>query len=100
MRTTPHTNFTVSEQGLVDVIQPDVTHVGGLKELLKIAAIAEAYGVEVAPHNPNGPVGTAAAVHAAAAEPNLLLLEYYAPSNARDHVQRGAVMRAGGGSAT
>ena len=64
------------EQGAVDVIQPDVSHCGGIGELLRIASFAEVYGVQVAPHGPNGPVALAAAVHACAAMPNFLILEY------------------------
>jgi galactonate dehydratase len=66
----------IIEQQLVDVIQPDICHDGGIKETLKIAAMAETYHILVAPHNPNGPVGTAASVHAAAVMPNFLILEY------------------------
>jgi galactonate dehydratase len=46
----------------VDVIMPDVKHCGGLLELSRIAAMAEADGVKVAPHNPSGPVSTAASI--------------------------------------
>jgi galactonate dehydratase len=74
------------EQQLVDVIQPDLCHDGGIKETLKIAALAETYHIMVAPHNPNGPVGTAASVHAAAVMPNFLILEY-AMSPTRDACQ-------------
>lgn len=81
------------EDQLVDVIQPDICHDGGIKETLKIAAMAETYEVKVAPHNPNGPVGTAASVHAAAVMPNLLILEY-ANSPTRDACQKGEVFRA------
>jgi galactonate dehydratase len=63
------------ERQLVDVIQPDVCHVGGLWELRKIAAMAEPYDVPIAPHNPNGPVGMAAAAHVAFCTPNFLALE-------------------------
>ena len=45
---------------LVGTIQPDVIHVGGILELKKIAALAEARYVRVAPHNPNGPIATVA----------------------------------------
>lgn len=86
------------ERQLVDVIQPDVCHVGGIKELLKIAAMAETYYVQVAPHNPNGPVATAASVHAAACMPNLLLLEYASAQPQRDEVQSGIAIRATDGS--
>jgi L-alanine-DL-glutamate epimerase-like enolase superfamily enzyme len=47
---------------------------GGLLEAKKIAALAEAHYVTVAPHNPLGPVSTAAAVHFAASTPNFLIL--------------------------
>ncbi len=63
------------ERQIVDIIQPDLCHVGGILECRKIAAMAEAYDVPVAPHNPNGPVGMAAAVHLAACTPNFLALE-------------------------
>lgn len=59
----------------VDYIQPDLVHVGGLTELKKIAAMAEAYNVQVAPHNPNGPVATAANLAMCACLPNVEVLE-------------------------
>jgi galactonate dehydratase len=74
------------EQQLVDVIQPDLCHAGGIKETLKIAALAETYHILVAPHNPNGPVATAASVHAAAVMSSFLILEY-AHSPTRDACQ-------------
>jgi galactonate dehydratase len=74
------------EGQLVDIIQPDICHDGGIKETLKIGAMAETYEIKVAPHNPNGPVGTAASVHAAAVMPNFLILEY-ANSAVRDVCQ-------------
>jgi galactonate dehydratase len=63
------------EEQLVDYIQPDICHVGGILELRSIAAMAEAYYVKVAPHNPNGPVSTAASIQLAASIPNFLILE-------------------------
>ena len=57
-------------------IQPDVIHAGGILELKKIAAMAEAWYVQVAPHNPNGPVAMAASLQAAACTPNIVLMEY------------------------
>lgn len=60
----------------VDIIQPDVCSAGGIMECKKIAAMAEACYVTVAPHNPMGPVATAVNVHLAAAIPNFLILEY------------------------
>lgn len=63
------------ERQIVDIIQPDICHVGGLLEARKIAAMAEAYDVPIAPHNPNGPVSLVASVHLAACTPNFLALE-------------------------
>ena len=58
------------DQQIVDVVQPDICHAGGISELKKIAAMAEAYYIKVAPHNPNGPIATAASAHLSAAIPN------------------------------
>jgi galactonate dehydratase len=63
-------------RGAADIIQPDVCVTGGLSELKKIAAMAEAHYVTVAPHNPMGPVATAVNVHFAIATHNFLVLEY------------------------
>jgi galactonate dehydratase len=59
----------------VDVIMPDLKHCGGIRELLHIAALAELEGVAVAPHNPSGPVSTAASAQVCAALPNFAVLE-------------------------
>jgi galactonate dehydratase len=59
-----------------DIIQPDVCLMGGLLEMKKVAAIAEAHYVVVAPHNPMGPVATAVNVHFCASTPNFAVLEY------------------------
>ena len=65
-----------------DIIQPDVCVVGGLLEMRKIAAIADAHYVTVAPHNPMGPLATAVNVHFCAAQPNFKILEYRLPAGA------------------
>jgi galactonate dehydratase len=65
----------------VDIIQPDVCICGGLLEMRKIAAIAEAHYVMVAPHNPMGPVATAVNLHFAAATHNFKILEYINPTS-------------------
>jgi galactonate dehydratase len=65
----------VLDTGGVAVIQPDVCHCGGLSEMRRIAALAEPYGVAVAPHNPLGPIATAHSLHFAAATPNWLIQE-------------------------
>jgi len=59
----------------VNVIMPDVKHCGGLLELTRIAALAAADGLTVAPHNPSGPVSTAASVQICAPMANFKILE-------------------------
>jgi len=76
------------EQQIVDVVQPDICHAGGISELKKIAAMAEAYYIRVAPHNPNGPVATAASAHLSAAIPNFLILETAMAEPWRSQVQK------------
>jgi galactonate dehydratase len=58
-----------------DVIMPDVKHCGGLMELTHIAALASSEGLKVAPHNPSGPVSTAASVQVCAGLDNVNFLE-------------------------
>ena len=62
-----------------DIVQPDICVVGGLLEMCKIAAIAEAHFVTIAPHNPMGPLATAINVHFSAAQTNFRILEYRLP---------------------
>ena len=76
------------EKQIVDVVQPDICHAGGISELKKIAAMAEAYYIKVAPHNPNGPVATAASLHLAASIPNFLILETAYAEPFRSQVQK------------
>jgi galactonate dehydratase len=78
------------ERRLVDVIQPDLCHAGGITECKKIAAMAEAYYVQMAPHSPQGPVSTAAAAHLSMAIPNFLILEFVRAQPYRDRVLREA----------
>ena len=66
--------------GGCDIIQPDICVVGGLLEMRKIATIAEAHFVTVAPHNPMGPLATAVNLHFCAAQPNFKILEYRLPN--------------------
>ena len=63
----------------VDIVQPDICVCGGIWEMKKIAAMAEAQYMMVAPHNPMSPLATAVNVHFAASTPNFLVLEYKAP---------------------
>jgi galactonate dehydratase len=60
-----------------DIIQPDITHLGGLWETRKLAATAETSYVLVAPHNVGGPVATAANLHLAACTPNFKIQEHF-----------------------
>jgi galactonate dehydratase len=60
----------------LDIIQPDICLCGGVLEMKKIAAMAEAHYVVVAPHNPLGPLANVVNTHFAASTPNFLILEY------------------------
>ncbi len=65
----------ILQDGYVDIIQPDVSHAGGISELRKIATMAEAYDVAVAPHCPLGPIALAACLQVDAATPNVFIQE-------------------------
>lgn len=77
---------TLLESRVVDIIQPDLCHAGGITECKKIAALAEAHYVQVAPHNPQGPISTAASAHLALAIPNFAILEYVPSAPYRERV--------------
>lgn len=66
------------ERGAVDFVQPDVTHAGGLMELTFISTLAAHHLVPFAPHNPSGPLSTAATLQLAATLPNFRYLEIMA----------------------
>ncbi|GAB0118641.1 galactonate dehydratase [Acidisoma sp. 7E03] len=63
------------ERGIVDIIQPDLSHAGGISETRRIAAQAEAYDVALAPHCPLGPIAFAACLQIAATTPNFVIEE-------------------------
>jgi galactonate dehydratase len=63
------------EMGVVDIIQCDINHVGGITALWKVGAMAEASGISMAPHACEGPIGGLATVHVDAATPNFLVQE-------------------------
>ncbi|KKF39743.1 galactonate dehydratase [Halorubrum saccharovorum] len=65
----------IFENGAVDVIQPDLSHAGGITEVKKIAAMAEAYDVAMAPHCPLGPVALASCLQVDACSPNAFIQE-------------------------
>jgi galactonate dehydratase len=61
--------------GVVDILQPDIAHVGGVSALWKVSAAAEASGIRMAPHACEGPIGGIASLHVDAASPNFLAQE-------------------------
>jgi galactonate dehydratase len=63
------------DMGVVDILQPDIAHVGGISALWKVSATAEASGVRMAPHACEGPIGGIASLHVDAAGPNFLAQE-------------------------
>jgi len=65
----------IFENGTVDVIQPDLSHAGGITEVKKIAAMAEAYDVAMAPHCPLGPLALASCLQVDACSPNAFIQE-------------------------
>jgi len=72
---TQHAFRELFEKHAASVIQPDITHCGGLSEARRIASMAEAYRVALAPHNPQGPVSTAASLEFGFATPSYLICE-------------------------
>lgn len=65
----------ILEAGYVDIIQPDLSHAGGISECKKIAAMAEAYDVAVAPHCPLGPIALGACIQLDICTPNVFIQE-------------------------
>ena len=70
-----HAFREVLEKRACSVLQPDITHCGGLTEARRIGAMAEAYRVSLAPHNPQGPVSTAASLELGFATPSYMICE-------------------------
>ena len=64
------------EKQVVDVIMPDITRCGGPSEMKRMATMAEAYNVLLAPHNPTGPLSTLASAHVCASVPNFFRQEF------------------------
>ncbi|BCU70097.1 galactonate dehydratase [Stygiolobus caldivivus] len=65
------------EERAADIIQPDVCHVGGVWAFREIASMAETYYTTVAPHNPNGPIATAATLNLMLNINNPLIMEFW-----------------------
>jgi len=66
------------EKKACDVIMPDLAKAGGIAEAKRIADLADAYYIPIAPHNVSSPLGMMAACHVCAAVPNFLFLEFHA----------------------
>lgn len=79
------------------IAQPDICHVGGLAEAKKIAAMCETAGIGIAPHNPLGPIASAAALHFAVSTPGFVIQEEMSGAVSwYDDVVSGPVRREGG----
>ncbi|MFI0371555.1 galactonate dehydratase [Actinomadura sp. 1N219] len=69
-------DFRPALEAGVAVVQPDVSHAGGISETRRIAALAEVWGAHLAPHCPLGPLALAASLQVAFATPNFLIQEH------------------------
>jgi galactonate dehydratase len=89
----------------IAVVQPDVSHAGGISEVRRIAALAEAHDVSLAPHCPLGPIALAASLQIAFATPNFLIeeqslgLHYNQGAELLDYLMDPVVFRFTGGYA-
>ena len=89
----------VLQDGYVDIIQPDLSHAGGITECRKIAAMAEAYDVALAPHCPLGPIALAACLQIDAVSYNAFIQEqslgihYNKGSDILDYIRNPGVFR-------
>ncbi|WP_306119034.1 MULTISPECIES: galactonate dehydratase [unclassified Roseitalea] len=63
------------QAGGCDIVQPDISHCGGLSAARKIAALAEVHRIGLAPHNPQGPVSTAASIEFGLSQPDYVICE-------------------------
>jgi galactonate dehydratase len=70
-----HSFRELLEKKACSIIQPDITHVGGLSEARRVAAMAKVYRVAMAPHNPQGPVSTAASLEFGFSTPSYIICE-------------------------
>lgn len=76
----------ILEAHAAEILQPDIGNTGGIMEVKKIAAMAEAYNARIQPHVCASPVSTAAALQLVAAIPNVIIQEIY-PYRAREHFE-------------
>ena len=71
----------ILETEAASLLQPDACHAGGISEVRKIGAMAEVYYAGLAPHNPYGPVSTAACIQVDFAAPNFVIQEIVDPED-------------------
>ena len=81
-------------EGLIDVVRPDIAH-WGISGARRVATLAEAYYVAIAPHHDGGPVATAAAIHLAASVPNFFIQHVPLPADPKDREMRAAIVSGG-----
>jgi galactonate dehydratase len=81
-------------EGLVDVVRPDIAQ-WGISGARRIAVLAEAYYVAIAPNHDGGPVATAAAIHLAASVPNFFIQHVPLPPDPKDREMRAAIVPGG-----
>lgn len=67
----------ILEKNAAAILQPDIVHIGGILQTKKLAHMAEAYYIPIAPHNAYGPVQTLASLHIDASTPNFLIQEFF-----------------------
>jgi galactonate dehydratase len=90
-------------QAGVAVVQPDLSHAGGISEVRRIAALAEIFGAQLAPHCPLGPIALASSLQVGFATPNFLIQEqstgihYNSDADVLDYVLDRAVFDFGDG---
>jgi galactonate dehydratase len=93
------TDFRPVLEAGVSVVQPDLSHAGGISEVRRIAALAETHGALLAPHCPLGPIALAASLQVALATPNFLIQEqsmgihYHAGTDLLDYLVDPAPLR-------
>jgi galactonate dehydratase len=69
--------FDLMQRGAVDIVMPDIAKFGGVWDGLRVAGMAEMFGIPFTPHNVSSPLGTMAMAHVCAAIPNFLALEFH-----------------------
>src|SRR5262249_30244879 len=70
-----HSCRELIELGVADILQTDINHFGGITALWHVGAMAEAAGIQIAPHACEGPIGAIATLHVDAAMPNFVVQE-------------------------